>query len=401
LNFVLEFDNPTQKIRKALAEAMPTELFDLYETILTQITNRKDNLALRTLSWVLYAKRPLHINELRHAIATEEGDSGLEEGDLTSPPTFVKVCGSFIVYDTVSGVVELAHKRVKEFLLLRSGRLLSDVDIAATCLTYLLFDVFDAPCSNDEALLARSRKFSFARYAAQFWGIHSRGKAESFPPIQKAVLLLLASENKKNSMLQLEAYSNSTWPVGSFTGGQTLLHVIAAKGLGTICRLVLDRIINQIDKSAVVMPSTLIERNKEVPQIAILSTLPETQTDISGKDNNGGTALHLAAQFGHGEVVQWLLDAKANMEVKDNYGQTALICAAKKGHNKVVKLLLDVKADMEAKDSYGQTALTRAAEKRHNGKVVRQLMDAKANMEVKDNNYGQTALSSAANRGHD
>jgi hypothetical protein len=202
------------------------------------------------LSWVLYAKRPLHIDELRHTIATEKGDSGLDEDDLTSAQTFVEVCGSFIDYDTVSGIVGFAHEKVKEFLLLRSDQLLSDVDISTTCLTYLLFDDFNDPCPDQEALLARSRKFSLSRYAAQFWGIHTRGVGESFPHIRQAALSLLASENKKNSMLQLETYANSRSGDIYFMEAQTLLHVIAKNGLAMICKWVLDGRINGNDTYA-------------------------------------------------------------------------------------------------------------------------------------------------------
>jgi hypothetical protein len=241
---------------------MPTELFDLYETIMSGITQSQDDskqLALGTLTWVLYAKRPLHIDELRVAMAIEEGDSRLDDEDLTSAQTLVKVCGSFVIYDKDSGVVELAHETVKEFLLSRHlCQLLSEVDIAKTCLTYLLFDGFNGPCPDEAALLARFHNFRFGLYAAQFWGIHTKGKAELDPHIQQAVLSLLASEKTKDSMLQMEAYANSTWGDSTFTSGQTLLHVIAAKGLGTMCRVVLDQMLNQRYK--LLIPLTLIEK---------------------------------------------------------------------------------------------------------------------------------------------
>ena len=71
MNYVLEFENH-RKIREGLSDAMPTQLFDLYEIIMNDITQSKDKLALKPLSRVLYAKRPLDIDELRHAIAVEE-----------------------------------------------------------------------------------------------------------------------------------------------------------------------------------------------------------------------------------------------------------------------------------------------------------------------------------------
>src|SRR5579859_1107124 len=319
LNYVLKFQRP-RNIRKALDEAMPTELFDLYEIVMSRITQLEDDskqLALETLSWVLYAKRPLHIDELQEAITIEEGDRGLDKEDLPLAQTLVEVCGSLIVYDKVSGVVGLTHETVKEFLLSRHSRQLSsEVDIARTCLTCLLFDIFNGPCASEESLVARLHECSISRYAAQFWGIHTRGEAERNPYIQQAVLSLLTSENKKNSMLQMEAY-NSTWPTITFTWGQTLLHVIAAKGLAIMCRLVLCHILNH--RYTLSTPSTLIESDRERSQPVMLNSLPTAGTNINAKDNDGQTALYLAAEEGHKEVVQQLLGKDADVDAQGGY----------------------------------------------------------------------------------
>ncbi len=52
-------------------------------------------------------------------------------------------------------------------------------------------------------------------------------------------------------------------------------------------------------------------------------------------DNNGKTALHLAAEYGHEEAVRVLLDNDAYIEAKDSKGWTAIRLAAKEGWVKV------------------------------------------------------------------
>ena len=65
-----------------------------------------------------------------------------------------------------------------------------------------------------------------------------------------------------------------------------------------------------------------------------------------------------------------------------------------------MKLLLDKNADVESKDDkYGQTPLSWAAEKGHEV-VVKLLLDKNADVESKDK-YGRTPLSWAAKNGHE
>ena len=67
------------------------------------------------------------------------------------------------------------------------------------------------------------------------------------------------------------------------------------------------------------------------------------------------TALHLAAENGHLEVVRLLLaTGKAEVDSKDKYGRTPLSWAAENGHLEVVRLLLATgKAKVDSKDKYG------------------------------------------------
>lgn len=67
--------------------------------------------------------------------------------------------------------------------------------------------------------------------------------------------------------------------------------------------------------------------------------------DVNAKRNDGVTALWLAAQEGHTEVVNVLLAAKADVNAKKNDGGTALMAAAVNGHLPVVERLLAAGAD--------------------------------------------------------
>lgn len=90
-----------------------------------------------------------------------------------------------------------------------------------------------------------------------------------------------------------------------------------------------------------------------------------------------GTALQIAAAFGHTTILQTLLQAGADVNTKDKDGYTALMIAAKKGNTESVKALIANGAQLDATDTDGDTALTLAAKQGHSG-IVKLLQEAGA-----------------------
>ena len=69
------------------------------------------------------------------------------------------------------------------------------------------------------------------------------------------------------------------------------------------------------------------------------------------------TPLHLAARSGHRDIVDLLLEEKADIETKDEHQRTPLHLAALEDLKEVVTLLLDKGADLGAQDWKGRSAL--------------------------------------------
>lgn len=66
---------------------------------------------------------------------------------------------------------------------------------------------------------------------------------------------------------------------------------------------------------------------------------------ISNSDRH--TAVMVAADYGHTDIVALLLDKGAEIQQRDNTGFTAMMWAAGRGHTDTVRLLLERAAERE------------------------------------------------------
>lgn len=104
--------------------------------------------------------------------------------------------------------------------------------------------------------------------------------------------------------------------------------------------------------------------------IEVVRILVKAGVDINYQDQQGETALHVAARFGHADCARLLL-AGSNSQVADTelaevtYSWTPLFIACVDGHFPIVELLLDANADVDRADSSGWTAKEHAALRGH------------------------------------
>ncbi|CAK9071719.1 Ankyrin-3 (ANK-3) (Ankyrin-G) [Durusdinium trenchii] len=125
----------------------------------------------------------------------------------------------------------------------------------------------------------------------------------------------------------------------------------------------------------------------------------EEEDELDHKDANRYTALHLAAQEGHNDVVKHLLKARASIRQRNDEGQEPLHLAAWCGRTETVNhLVFTAKADLSCRDEHRRCPLALAAWEGHS-EVVKLLVDAQAEVNDQDKD-GDTALHLAAMSGH-
>ncbi|KAJ7080214.1 hypothetical protein B0H15DRAFT_997583, partial [Mycena belliarum] len=139
----LSTKNTVKAVRQAL-QSLPQDLDQTYdeamERILSQSSDDKQ-LALQTLTWVAYAKRPLSVAELREALAIEPDATSLDTDNLLDISIVLAVCAGLIIVDEEMSVVRLIHFTTQHYFDKIQSIKFPDAHqmIATHCLAFLSF----------------------------------------------------------------------------------------------------------------------------------------------------------------------------------------------------------------------------------------------------------------------
>lgn len=126
----------------------------------------------------------------------------------------------------------------------------------------------------------------------------------------------------------------------------------------------------------------------------MVDLLLEMNCDVNVIDNYGRSALYVASEQGHFEIVKSLVDNKpdgADIASTDNNRKTSLHMACEGGHKNIVQYLINKKADISARDIDGCSSLHMAC---ITGKkeIVELLLKTKKEEIYQSDNSGQTPI---------
>ncbi|KAI7975791.1 hypothetical protein EIK77_005541 [Talaromyces pinophilus] len=344
------------------------KLDETYDKALKRVDNQTSNdqtLAKRALSWVTFSSRPLSKEELDHAVAVEIGSSEFDDDNLSGVDYISSVCAGLVTVDASSNQIRLVHYTTYDYLkrTLPTWYSVGQKEIARNCVTYLSFDTFATGLCSKPDLEERLKTNELYEYAATNWGYHTRTSSVDGEDL---VVNFLESQPKVVACIQAMELSGMA-PRQSEDSPQEVigLHLAAFHGL-----------LHSIE--------------------VLLSRRPDI--DLEAREDFDRTALIVAAENGHADVVQFLIEKGANLEAQDYDDRTALYAAAESGHEAVVKVLLEKGANKDGPEGPLYSPLGMAVENGHSA-VAKLLLHNGANPEGTLDEYGKTALLSAVDMG--
>lgn len=326
-----------------------------------QVQGRKE-LALETLMWLAFARRPMTTIELQEALAIDIGECALDITNISDIKDILSACIGLVVVDEGSSVARLVHHTAREFFQRNLGKWIDDPEgkITGVCTTCLAFDVhveeYNCPASPDtehnntatenqipsprtngdsdtqsSSILEHGE--AFYRYAVRHWGDHTRSLASIHPGV---LHFLNRHEHVEAAGYQLTERV-----------GMKSVQLAAHFGLLDVVKAILEN----------------------------------DRWELFAMDYSGFTALMEAAWEGRASTVDFLLNSGAEINRADYSLRTALHFAADKGHHETVRTLLLHGANVDALDSSLQTPLLLASAGRHH-QCISTLVNHKANLDL-------------------
>ena len=107
-----------KSVRKSL-KSLLTRVFETYNDTIERIKDQHEDdakLALKILSYVFFAKRPLKVDELLHAVAVEAEDTALDETALSDVENLLRVSAGLVTVDEMSNTIRLVHYTLQQHL---------------------------------------------------------------------------------------------------------------------------------------------------------------------------------------------------------------------------------------------------------------------------------------------
>jgi ankyrin repeat protein/5S rRNA maturation endonuclease (ribonuclease M5) len=354
---------------------VPQALHGVYEYILQTVIEQEDLAnTLHLIQWVCFAKRPLIVAELRHAMASDDGciEKAREFCDNARRLVATDTNMKRLINSWSGGLVEVQHHKATS----RSGLTIGGARVQ---FIHQSVDDFFRSSGLNRLLSLYSASDGFQSHTDSAGSMTVDVAGRSHDRLRKSCINhILLNETQielytKSSSRDSRVGSNEakeTFPIekSPFTSYALMFwlwHSKLAESEGVTQEDILQRL---------EYPTVPMFRHQIRIYNIFLRYLEENPEIHS-------TLLHVAAEYNLGSVVQAFIKKSWNLEESDGFDSTALFKAASAGHTDIIKMLLGAGANVEAENQFLNKALRVAAEKGHE-EIVQLLLRGGAKMDA-------------------
>ncbi|KAF6815162.1 ankryin repeat protein [Colletotrichum musicola] len=204
----LEDCGDLELVQRALS-SLPGDLHKTYDRIFNDIPLIPRFKAIRLLQFLVYAERPLSLQEAVDVVATKP--EGFKPEDRTSDDKFIlNLCSTLVTVMNVHQPdgqdlphLQLTHSSVRDYLLRNQ---IFQLQEAFGCITRVCLAYLSSINTSNKTVI--KEKFALAEYAADFWMKRARSSETQEGIVESAVAFL---ENKQSLNLWADLLTTSTW----------------------------------------------------------------------------------------------------------------------------------------------------------------------------------------------
>nr|GAT56152.1 predicted protein [Mycena chlorophos] len=423
-------------------KSLPADLDSLYTQTLERIKLEKPELAdigISALAWVAFAKRPLTVLELRAALAIPHTSPSMpDDSSMIDVEDLLAACHGLLTVNMGDDgqIFRLVHYSTQEFLdairatefpdihlkisktllaclqwakntqVIQQGYFVWDEHIDPEAHPLLLYSEYllahmkgDPEHSlTTEFLLGISSIKRYPGWNAKPWEFAYRPKPLTVLWIAVAGNLEYLVEQLLHNPAQIDT-AGDTIAVAAYYGYLNLLIIMKAADI-PVTQTQLDLALQQAAlQDHLLTAKFLVAWGSDIySYVEGESSLPFNISPwIHETITIAGTAILVAARYGHSDIVQYLLQLGADPNIVEGIEGTVLQAAAYGGHQDIVQLLLNIQADPNIVGGKYGTVLQVAAYRRQQS-ILELLLNAQADPNTIGGEFG-TALQAAAFRG--